>query len=197
MKKKIFGVTAACFLGLMGTSAMADTYGAGGYLNWSGSVVGEGCKVEDIGLGQQGDLSYDMGSVAVSTLGLPTSPAVSATPGANNAVPTPMQLKISCDGVNATLGYKFEITPMLAEGSAIGVTGSSENVALALTKENGDVLDFSNGSVTLSGMLTKNVDEDNVQHTVNLNAYFTRAAEGVNVTPGTANARATYVMTYN
>lgn len=188
MKKILLSVAILSALGVSAVS-QAATVGATGTITFQGEINADSCVIHTNGPGSAGgrDLLVAMGSVSANSLGSETQPTVSG--GAITALPTDVALTLEC---GAGTSVELALTPGIASGKGIGVTGGAQGVQIMLTQA-GNALDFSTGPVTLNAALNDGVAN------IDLRAYYTRqAGKGVgDVVPGNAVGTASYVLSYN
>lgn len=188
MKKTIFALAVFSALGL--GAAQAATVGAEGIINFTGTINGDSCVLHSNGAGSAGGgmLSYDMGAVSVHSLGTADAPATSATNGVTT-LPIAMNLQLEC--VSGT-SVDLELTPTIASGKGIGVTGGANGVQIMLV-QSGTAVDFTNGSANVAVPLS------NGKAALDLTAYYTLqdGVDTADVVPGTANGTVNYVLKYD
>ncbi|WLW63586.1 type 1 fimbrial protein [Achromobacter aegrifaciens] len=189
MKKAILSIAVLSAMGFSAMSQAAPTVGATGLIKFNGSINADSCVVHSAGAGSAGGqtLTYDMGSVSVNALGTEASPM--STGGTITTLPTAMDLQLECPG---STSVELQLTPTLASGKGIGVTGGAQGVQIMLVQGT-QPLDFSMGPVTLSAPSTAGIAN------IALKAYYTLKASTLvsSVVTGDANGSAAYTLSYN
>ncbi|WP_294261010.1 fimbrial protein [uncultured Comamonas sp.] len=192
MKKAILSIAVLSALGFSAVTQAAPTVGATGMINFTGSINADSCVAHSNGAGTSGgaNLTFDMNAVSKTALGTEANP--NASSGTSSTLPVPMNLALEC---SSGTSVDLKLTPTIASGKGIGlapVAGAATNVQIMLMQA-GQPLDFTSGSVTLNAPLVNGVAS------VPLTAYYTlKSGKTVaDVTAGTANASAAYVLSYN
>lgn len=192
MKKAILSIAVLSALGFSAVTQAAPTVGATGMINFTGSINADSCVAHSNGAGTSGgaNLTFEMNAVSKTALGTEANPNASA--GTSSTLPVPMNLALEC---SSGTSVDLKLTPTIASGKGIGlapVAGAATNVQIMLMQA-GKPLDFTSGSVTLNAPLVNGVAS------VPLTAYYTlKSGKAItDVTAGTANASAAYVLSYN
>lgn len=189
MKKAILAIAVLSTLGFSTISQAAPSLGPTGVINFIGTLNAETCSVSDAGASSTGgNLSYDMGAVAVKTLGTEADPAHSITAG-NVTTPISMNLRLECAG---SVSVELKLTPTARVNQGIRVSGGATNVQIMLMQGTSP-LNFGSGSVTLPAPLSSGVAN------IALSAYYTlQNGKAISdVQSGPANGSAAYVLSYN
>ncbi|MBS3021984.1 hypothetical protein DJFAAGMI_04762 [Comamonas sp. PE63] len=190
MKKFLLRSAIVSILGLtVAVQVQARSFGAAGLINFMGSVTTDSCVLRDNNaVRTSGGMTYSMGSVSVHALGTEAAPTTSAG-GSITALPVDMNMQLEClEGV----AVELTLTPAIASGKGIGLTGGVQNVQIMLMNGS-EPVDFSGGSQTINASMTRG------KANIHMKAYYTLVAgrAASNVRAGTANGTVGYMMSYH
>lgn len=189
--KKFLLTSAIVSIVCLAATAQAQTknVGATGLIKFIGSITKDSCALRDNNaVRTNGAMTYNMGPVSVNALGSEAAPMTSAG-GRITALPVDMNMNLECvDGVAVDL----TLTPAIASGKGVGLTGGAQNVQIMLMNGSKPV-DFSGGSQTINAPMIRG------KANIHMKAYYTLVAGSTasNVMAGSANGTVAYMMSYH
>lgn len=195
MKKLSLGAALVSAL-LVSMGANAQTQGASGTINFTGSINADTCVVAGGTSASKNNISVDMGDVSVAAVGTQAAPTTTGT--FLDAKRVPISLNLQCaSGAKVSLILDAARKNGLDSNSiALDNVGGAGNVSVSLYRSGTTTLIPLSGATPDLRTIDVNLSTDG-RAVLGFDAYYTQTAGApAVVTPGAANATASYVLMY-